>query len=185
MMRVCSSSCFLRSLSFLNHPLSIDVVPEGYSANVTISNDDDAFNVEDDWNDDLDGEGDPDTTWDTEEQEHDTISNESSVTLSTMSSKTSSKRGFDEAELDDAHLDTDRISPPSSPGMMITLPATSFVTDVVCRTKTCTRGLSLTSISCISITSLWPVDDVLALFSTSTRIGREHPILQRSYFMAF
>jgi hypothetical protein len=49
------------------------------------------------WDDELDGEGDPDTTWDAEPENLDeSISNESSVTLS---SKTS-KRSFNESGLE-------------------------------------------------------------------------------------
>lgn len=50
------------------------------------------------WDDDLDAEGDPDLSWDVEEEGHETASNESSVTLS---SKTS-KRSFDEIDDEDA-----------------------------------------------------------------------------------
>lgn len=51
--------------------------------------------AEDGWDYDLDGDGEPDTNWEAE-NEHDSPSNESSVTLS---SKTS-KRSFDELERD-------------------------------------------------------------------------------------
>jgi hypothetical protein len=61
-----------------------------------------------DWDDDLDGEGEPDTFW---ELEQETSSNQSSITLS---SKTSSKRSISEAEL--AEENEDLGSPPQSPG---------------------------------------------------------------------
>ncbi|KAF8078150.1 hypothetical protein FPV67DRAFT_1464380 [Lyophyllum atratum] len=63
----------------------------------------------DQWDDTLDGEGDPDTNWEAEEQEHETASNLSSVTLS---SKTSTKRSLSEAELEEYE---DEGLPPSSP----------------------------------------------------------------------
>lgn len=65
---------------------------------------------ENNWDDSLDGEGDADITWELERQhEHETASNESSVTLS---SKTSTKRTIDEVELEELA----GLSPPSSPG---------------------------------------------------------------------
>ncbi|KAF9459372.1 hypothetical protein BDZ94DRAFT_1046497 [Collybia nuda] len=67
------------------------------------------------WDDDLDGEGDPDLLW---EHEQETTSNESSATLS---SKTSSKRSISEAELGDDHHHHDDHrdlgSLPYSPGL--------------------------------------------------------------------
>ncbi|GLB35150.1 putative protein of unknown function (DUF2420) [Lyophyllum shimeji] len=63
----------------------------------------------DDWDDTLDGEGDPDTNWELEDHEHETASNLSSVTLS---SKASTKRSLSEAELEEYEDDG---LPPSSP----------------------------------------------------------------------
>jgi len=57
-----------------------------------------------------DFDGDPETTWDAEQ---DTASNESSTTLS---SRTTSKRTFDEADIEDFEGDDQRASPPTSPG---------------------------------------------------------------------
>jgi hypothetical protein len=54
---------------------------------------------DEEWDDTLDGEGEPDPNWDAE---HETESNESSVTLS---SKASSKRTYDEVEYNDVHDD--------------------------------------------------------------------------------
>jgi hypothetical protein len=69
---------------------------------------DDPEVFEEEWDDSLDGEGEPDVA---EEHDHEVASNESSVTLS---SKTSSKRTYHEVddEVDDLHS----FSPPSSPG---------------------------------------------------------------------
>lgn len=65
------------------------------------------------WDDDLDGEGEPDTLWeDEQEHEHETASNQSSITLS---SNTSSKRSISQAELEEDHEDLG--SPPHSPGL--------------------------------------------------------------------
>ncbi|KAK7023892.1 hypothetical protein R3P38DRAFT_3270164 [Favolaschia claudopus] len=60
------------------------------------------------WEDTLEGDGDPDTTWEVEEPENETASNESSVTLSSKASK----RSFDQ-------IDPEEVvgqSPPGSPG---------------------------------------------------------------------
>lgn len=51
---------------------------------------------EEEWDDSLDADGDPDTTWEVE-QETETASNESSVTLSSKASK----RSFHEADLEE------------------------------------------------------------------------------------
>ncbi|KAJ7184200.1 hypothetical protein C8R46DRAFT_1063258 [Mycena filopes] len=59
------------------------------------------------WEDAVEGDEDADTTW---EAEHETASNESSVTLSSKASK----RSFEELELDED--DVDGNSPPGSPG---------------------------------------------------------------------
>lgn len=67
---------------------------------------------DEEWDDSLDGEGEPDLGWATTEHDHEVASNESSVTLS---SKTSSKRTYH--EVDDEVDDLDGISPPSSPGL--------------------------------------------------------------------
>ncbi|KAJ7756830.1 hypothetical protein DFH07DRAFT_919850 [Mycena maculata] len=61
------------------------------------------------WEDAVDGDEDPDITWDAE-VEHETASNESSVTLSSKASK----RSFDEVELEDDEAGGK--SPPGSPG---------------------------------------------------------------------
>jgi len=67
-------------------------------------------NVEDvNWEDAL-GDEDPDTTWEVE-GEHETASNESSVTLSSKASK----RSFEEVELDEG--ESSYYSPPGSPGI--------------------------------------------------------------------
>ncbi|KAJ6618307.1 hypothetical protein B0H10DRAFT_2030214 [Mycena sp. CBHHK59/15] len=88
--------------------------PIGTSANnpVDLSEHDDAYLEEenyDDWEDAVEGDGDPDTTWEAEAG-HETASNESSVTLSSKASK----RSFDEVELEENEADGD--SPPGSPG---------------------------------------------------------------------
>lgn len=64
------------------------------------------------WDDSLDGEGELDTTWEVEEQEHETASDQSSTTLS---SKSSSKRSISEAELEE--YEDEDLPPLSSPGM--------------------------------------------------------------------
>lgn len=66
------------------------------------------------WEDDLDGEGEFDTTWDEGHENTLSQSNHSSVTLSS----TASKRSFDEFESvgDLYDEETGRWSPPSSPG---------------------------------------------------------------------
>lgn len=65
------------------------------------------------WDDDLDGEGDPDILWEHEqEHEQETASNQSSITLS---SNTSSKRSISQAELEEDYEDLG--SPPHSPGL--------------------------------------------------------------------
>ena len=62
------------------------------------------------WEDAFDGDEDPDTTWEVE-GEHETASNESSVTLSSKASK----RSFEEVELDEGESS---YSPPGSPGAL-------------------------------------------------------------------
>ncbi|KAF7359389.1 hypothetical protein MSAN_01281500 [Mycena sanguinolenta] len=62
------------------------------------------------WEDAVEGDEDPDTTWEAEEAENETASNESSVTLSSKASK----RSFDKIELEDDEDDGN--SPPGSPG---------------------------------------------------------------------
>ncbi|KAJ7236732.1 hypothetical protein B0H12DRAFT_124608 [Mycena haematopus] len=62
------------------------------------------------WEDAVEGDEDPDTTWEAEEAENETASNESSVTLSSKASK----RSFDMIEPEEAEVD--RNSPPGSPG---------------------------------------------------------------------
>ncbi|KAJ7043263.1 hypothetical protein C8F04DRAFT_1390094 [Mycena alexandri] len=61
------------------------------------------------WEDAIEGDEDPDTTWEAD-AEHETASNESSVTLSSKASK----RSFD--ELDPEEDEVDGNSPPGSPG---------------------------------------------------------------------
>ncbi|KAJ7771777.1 hypothetical protein B0H16DRAFT_195327 [Mycena metata] len=61
------------------------------------------------WEDAVEGDEDPDTTWEAD-AEHETASNESSVTLSSKASK----RSFD--ELDPEEDEVDGNSPPGSPG---------------------------------------------------------------------
>jgi hypothetical protein len=67
------------------------------------------------WDDAVDGDADPDTTWEAEEAENETASNESSVTLSSKASK----RSFDELELEEDEVDGN--SPPGSPGTLFSL----------------------------------------------------------------
>ncbi|KAJ7074324.1 hypothetical protein C8F01DRAFT_18215 [Mycena amicta] len=63
---------------------------------------------EEQWDDAVGGESDPDTTWDAD-AEQETLSNQSSVTLSSKASK----RSIDEVEADE---EESRTSPPNSPG---------------------------------------------------------------------
>src|SRR5262245_54180199 len=70
---------------------------------------------EQDWDDTLDGEGEPDTTWSVED--HDADSNESSVTLS---SKTSSKRNHTEFDEDDSVEVLTEISPGKLYAILVT-----------------------------------------------------------------
>ncbi|RDB21016.1 hypothetical protein Hypma_011407 [Hypsizygus marmoreus] len=77
---------------------------------VVVGNEDVSYEADDNWDDTLDGEGELDTTWEVEEQEHETASNQSSITLS---SKTSTKRGISEVNFDED--EDERPSLPSSP----------------------------------------------------------------------
>lgn len=64
------------------------------------------------WDNELDGDGEPDTLWENQhEQEQETASNQSSITLS---SNTSSKRSISEAELEEEYQELR--SSPHSPG---------------------------------------------------------------------
>jgi hypothetical protein len=80
---------------------------------VIVSGDPEELN-EEEWDDSLDGEGEPDPSWDGEYEDE---SIQSSVTLSSKASsnKASSKRAFDEVEQDN-EPEIKRVSPPSSPG---------------------------------------------------------------------
>jgi hypothetical protein len=79
---------------------------------------------EQEWDDNLDGEGEPDTTWSVED--HDADSNESSVTLS---SKTSSKRNHTEFDEDDSA----EVVTETSPGRLYMMPVTQVAFTVFCR----------------------------------------------------
>lgn len=80
-------------------------------------------------------DGDPDTTWEVEEQE--TASNESSVTLSSKASK----RSFDEVELEEDEVDGK--SPPGSPGTLPSYFNLIFLT--LCRSRSQTHTSRLIS----------------------------------------
>ncbi|KAJ7684721.1 hypothetical protein DFH06DRAFT_1156446, partial [Mycena polygramma] len=69
-----------------------------------------SYDEEPQWEDTVDGDEDPDTTWEAEEAEQETASNESSVTLSSRASK----RSFDEIEPEADEVAA--TSPPGSPG---------------------------------------------------------------------
>ncbi|KAF8163122.1 hypothetical protein B0H34DRAFT_694191 [Crassisporium funariophilum] len=64
------------------------------------------------WEDDLDGEGDLDVTWEHDNENTLSTSNESSVTLSSKASK----RSYDEVDSDGDEAAETGLSPPSSPG---------------------------------------------------------------------
>ncbi|KDR81426.1 hypothetical protein GALMADRAFT_239315 [Galerina marginata CBS 339.88] len=84
----------------------------GPNASITLGLEADPVPFEDGWEDDLDGEGEADTTWDDDNEN--ALSNHSSVTLSSKASK----RSFDEFESGDAYDDggeSAQWTPPSSP----------------------------------------------------------------------
>jgi hypothetical protein len=82
----------------------------------------------DEWDDSLDGEGDPDPTWDVE---HETESNESSVTLS---SQASSKRAYDKVETESEH-DDDGVSSPYPPGSWFVVSNSITISRIVTEPK--------------------------------------------------